>query len=250
MNFDKVRFLRICFENTTKSRDRYNIGTYKESTLHSILKQYCCDDRAYHEISVDGFIADVKIENNITEIQTSGFYTMKKKLEVFLQNYNVRIVYPIPQIKWVAWIDPDTGEVANKNRSPKKPSAIKILSEMSGITDYLLNEKLTFSVFMLEVIDYRLLDGWSKDKKKGATKYDRIPIALIDVIDIDSPNDLIKLLPDDLPSEFTAKQFSKCMRLSSRDAYSAIKTLETVGIVKNIGMSGRAKLYEYSRKKV
>ncbi len=227
------------------SHDRFNIGTYKEFSVHSVLKKYCCEDKSCHEVKTDGFIADIKEENRITEIQTSGFYTMKKKLEVFLRSYEVTVVHPIAHTKWVAWIDPETGEIVRRNRSPKKALPSQLLAEMYGIIDFLPSDNLKFAAVMLEITDYRLMDGYGKDKKHRSTKYDRTPSALIDVINIETVDDIRKLVPVESGTEFTAKELSKAARLTMGKTYGAIKVLEKLGFVTKIGKQGKANLYKY-----
>lgn len=45
---------------------------------------------------------------------------MRRKLDAFLKIYPVTIVYPIPHVKWLSWIDEESGEMSPKRKSPKK----------------------------------------------------------------------------------------------------------------------------------
>ena len=111
---DNTRFMRILGESLLNFHSRDGIGTYKEFTLHMVLKRYYSGSAENEEIPTDGFIADVKTGNRITEIQTSGFSTMKKKLEAFSRENYVTVVYPLVKNKSVAWVDPETGEVVSR----------------------------------------------------------------------------------------------------------------------------------------
>ena len=62
-----------------------------------------------HEIPIENFVADIFTGQEIIEIQTRAFYKMRRKLDAFLPLYPVTIVYPIPHIKWLSWIDEETG---------------------------------------------------------------------------------------------------------------------------------------------
>ncbi len=43
--------------------------------------------------------------------------------------------------------------------------------------------------------EYKLLDGYSRDKKKGATKTDRIPTKIIGEFILNCKDDYLNLLP-------------------------------------------------------
>lgn len=58
---------------------------------------------------------------------------------------------------------------------------------------------------MLETEEIRLLNGWSKNKKRGSSRHDRIPKGLIDEIHIDCPADFDMFLPEDLPKSSLLK---------------------------------------------
>ncbi len=101
------------------------IGTYKERSQHYILKNYFEPDADLHEIPVCGFVADIKRDREIIEIQTSGFGAMRRKLEAFSnEGYDVTVVYPVAAAQRVVWIDPETGE----GKSGIRPAARKTFS--------------------------------------------------------------------------------------------------------------------------
>ena len=92
-------------------RERSGIGTLGEKTLHAVLKNYFEPHKENQEIRIGSFIADIVNENGVIEIQTRQFNKLLRKLENFLEYCNVTIVYPIPQIKYLSWIDTETGEI-------------------------------------------------------------------------------------------------------------------------------------------
>ena len=105
-----------------EERERHGIGMQKEKTLHAVLKAYEDPDEDHHEIPIENYIADIYCEKtgSITEIQTANFGYLRNKLDAFLPLYHVTVVYPIPAVKWITWIDPETGELGKRSRSPKK----------------------------------------------------------------------------------------------------------------------------------
>ena len=71
------------------------IGTLGEKAIHKTLKLYYEPDESKHEIEVLGSVADVLSENGIIEVQSSNFKYLVPKLEKFLPQYPVTVVYPI-----------------------------------------------------------------------------------------------------------------------------------------------------------
>ena len=92
--------------------------------------------------------------------------------------------------------------------------------------------------------EYRMLDGWSRDKKKGSTKCDRIPSRLYDEIDIDFKESWLSLLPDGLPDPFTSADYKKAARVSQGCAGTALHILHYAGCLTRTGKKGNSYLYQ------
>lgn len=248
MKIDSIRFQDACCQIVNQSRKRNGIGTLGEKTVHAVLKKYLEPDENYHEIKIDGFYADIAAPDGIIEIQTRNFSNLRKKLDVFLELGTVTIAYPIPYTKWLCWIDEETGEISKKRKSPRHGDGCMVLPELYSIKDFLLHPNLKIHLLLMDMEEFRLLNGWSKDKKKGSTRYDRIPTALIEEIQINCPKDYTNLIPASLIREFTAKDFQKASHLSPKKASFALQVLKTVGAIEQVGMQGRAYIYKKARK--
>ena len=134
------------------------VGTLSEKTVHLVLKNYYVPDEKYHEINiVKKYVADACMEGEIYEIQSKSFYTMKDKLDCFLKEYEVTIVYPVAINKFIRYIDPETGEIYEKRKSTKKGGLLDIVPELYGIKDYLKNKKLHFIICFIEMEEYKIL---------------------------------------------------------------------------------------------
>lgn len=220
------------------------IGTLSEKTIHAVLKHYYSPNTSCHEQKVKNFVADILIENHIIEIQTRHFYTLRRKLEAYLPEHEVTIVYPIAHNKWLSWVNEETGEVSKPRKSPKTGVAYQIFPELYQIKDYLKNPNLHLNIISIDVEEYRLLNGWSKDKKKGSTRNDGIPVALFDEMVITTKDDYHKLLPANLPKQFTTKDYKKAARVSQRVATTALNILYHMNTIDRVGKQGNAFLYE------
>lgn len=219
------------------------IGSLGEKTLHAVLKNYYSPNSANQEINFGRYVADIAEGNHITEIQTRGFASMKKKLEFFLESSNVRIIYPAVTVKWVRWLNPTTGECSAPRKSPKRNSMYDIFWELAHIKPFLQHPNLTFTIALLEAEEIRLLDGWDTSKKRGSKRYNMIPTALLGEIHLNQPKDFHVFLPDTLPQNFTRVEFQKATKLSQSRASTAVNVLNYLGIIQQTGKDGRKYLY-------
>lgn len=167
---DRKSFHQAIERIVNQERERYGIGTLSEKTVHAVVKHYMEPNEDYHEVPLEGFVADIFREDAVTEIQTAHFNVLRRKLDKFLPLYPVTIVYPIPAVKWVIWVDPGSGAEVSRRKSPKKGSPYQAFNELYKIKSYLGDPNLRILFLFIDMEETRLLDGWSRDKKRGATK--------------------------------------------------------------------------------
>ena len=156
---DTARFRRIVVDLLCESaripseEDTYDgIGTLAEKQMHAAIKRFLCPDETKHEILLDGsaghipqvtaegekkpkkrrFVADILDKNTVYEIQTGGFSPLRDKIAWILENttYNVMVIHPIAETKWISTINSKTGNIENRTRSPKKGRIEDIASEL------------------------------------------------------------------------------------------------------------------------
>ncbi len=241
---DQTRFSAVCEEEILRLRERSGIGTLGEKTLHAVLKNYFEPDSSRHEIKVGNYIADIAREHEIVEIQTRGFHTLSPKLSTFLVENFVTIVYPIIKEKQIFWLDPITMAVESTRKSNKNGTIFDLLPELYRIRSFLSNPNLRICVTEVNVIEYRLLDGYGKDRKNHATKLDLVPSALLDEIYFETPNDYLRFLSDTLPENFSSADYRAMMKISSHTATAALGVLHTLGLIEQNGKKGRAFIYQ------
>lgn len=225
-------------------RQRLGIGTLSEKTVHAILKNYYQPDEDKQEIPIENYVADIYADGEIIEIQTRQFNKMRDKLNTFLPLYPVTIVYPIPREKWLIWIDEESGELSKRRKSPAKGNPYIAFIELYKIKMFLKNPNLRLKLVFLDMEEYRLLNGWSRDKKKGSSRYDRIPTQLVEEIDISCLQDYMQFIPYDLPENFTTKEFAQSAHIPVRLAQTVLNILFYVGMVKRVGKNGNSYLYQ------
>ncbi len=170
---------------------------------------------------------------------------MDKKLNAFLEDSCVRIVFPLIAKKTIVWVDPDTGAFTRSSRVVKRDSIYTLVRQLVYILDYLSNEKLCVTAITLAADDYRLLNGYGKERKKRAEKLDLIPTELIDIENLTFPSFLSRCVPNTLSDVFTREEFAATTHLGGRNLWAVLKVLSELEIIKREADDGRR--HRYSR---
>lgn len=244
MCIDEMRFDAARDKIIGKDRERQGIGTLSEKTVHAVLKNYYAPDAGMHEIPIGNFVADIYTGTEIIEIQTRALNKMRRKLESFLPLCPVTIVYPIPRIKWLFWIDEKTGEISPKRKSPKTGNAYQAFPELYKIRPYLADANLRFRFALIDMEEYRLLNGWSHDRKKGSERFDRIPVHFAEEVCINQREDYMQFIPFDIPDTFTGRDYAKAAKIPAKLAGVILLILTDLGVVSRIGKAGNRYLYQ------
>ena len=251
---DALRFSQICLDYVARGVHLEDgIGTLSEKRMHAILKHYVCADESCYEIRVkdalgqsdtkgNGYVADVLRGSNIWEIQTGSMYPMRAKIAWYMQHtpFMVTVVVPVPYKKHINWIDPATGTVQKRSARPHTTKPSSVIGELFWLREHLSNPRLRFELLLLEVEEYRLLDGYGKEKKARASRYEKIPTALCGTVVLEKREDYLQFLPETLPDTMTAKQYAAATGIRGRDTYYALRALTGAGLLIEGDKIGRA----------
>ena len=150
---------------------------------------YKRQDETLHEIHIGPYVADaVTGDGMILEIQTQAFSSMKKKLDAFLNSYEVTIIYPVASVRWVSHFDPESGVLSGRRKDRRHADEWQIFQELMSIREYLRRPNLHFLIALLQTEEYRM-----KGDRRNA-RYDRLPTALLKEVGIFSLRDYACLL--------------------------------------------------------
>lgn len=238
-----LRFAQAKEKIIGKDRDRHGIGTLSEKTVHAVLKHFYAPDEEMHEIPIGPYVADIYTGSEIIEIQTRNFNVMRAKLACFLPQYPVTVVYPIPHSKWLSWIDEESGACLPRRKSPLTGNVYMAFPELYRIKMFLKDPNLRFRIVLLDMEEYRLLNGWSRDKKKGSSRYDRIPTELVEEIAIDGQRDYMQFIPPQL-ERFTSAEFAGAAHIRKPLAQTALNILYDMDVIRRVGKQKNSYLYE------
>ena len=208
-----------------KKHNDKGIGTLSEKTVHGVLKHFFEPDEDCHEVALNGYFADIYNDSGVIEIQTRQLNKLREKLAVFLNYYPVTVVYPMPANKWLSWINPETGETGGRRKSPRHFTIYDSFFELYKIKSYLKNPNLTIKLVLMDVEEYKLLNGWDNSKKRGAWRYDRIPVGIREIVVLEQPEDYMQFVPYELEDGFTSKDFARVCRINKSTAGLALNIL-------------------------
>ena len=241
---DKAAFLRAQNAVLSSGILREGIGTLSERALHRILKLAIEPDEGCHEQKVLGSVADIKNGQGITEIQTRAFEKMRPKLAKLLPHFPVCLVYPIAREKRLHWIDPETREMSEPRKSPKKGKPSDAFFELYKIRSLLSHENLTVELLLLDMEEYRYR-GKTQRSRRGTERVERIPTRFCEQIVLSSREDYRIFVPKTLPTEFTAKQYAKAIGQKPRYAYLGLRILkDCFGLISHVRTEGREYIYK------
>ena len=241
------------------------IGTLREKRLHMAVKRYLSPDATGQEVPVRELgeagtardrIADVRLpDGHIFEVQTGGFYPLRRKIGLYMAHTDspVTVVHPLPYRKYLSWIDPASGQILSRRRSPRHADVRSAARELYWLSDWIGDPRLTVSLLFLELEEFRMQDGWGRDGKRGSNRYERIPTALCGRVDLRTPADYAAYFLPQEPTAFpdgyfTAAGYARLTGIRGRTTYGILHLLEKLELIREDGMEGRSRRYRLEAK--
>jgi hypothetical protein len=258
---EALHFARVAEEFARGEASEQNgIGTLAEKRLHAVIKRYLSEDESTHERPVADLladadtpakkkpmVADILVDGHIFEVQTGSCYPLRKKLEWYMTHtaYNVTVVCPVAAVKYLSWIDPESGQIVSRTRCRRRGQVKDVSRELYWLSQFIGNPRFSIRVLLLELEEYRMKDGWSRDGKRGSNRYDRFPTALLGEVELTSKEDYdLYFLPDTLSHEsFTAADYAREAGIRGKATYGLLQLLVELGLLCKSERIGRAQGY-------
>ena len=212
------------------------IGLLNEKPLHASLKQWYARPGDRFEVPVDGFVIDIVRDDLLIEIQTRNFSSINAKLCKLTRSYEVRLVYPVVQEKWIVRDD------GARRKSPKRGRLEDLFWELVSIPKLLSHPNFSLEVLMIREEEVRRYEGKRRWRRKGWVTDRR---RLVDVVDrrlFGTPTDWLRFVPDGLQS-FTTKDLAAVAETRRELAQKMAYCLRHSRTIELIGRQGRANLY-------
>jgi hypothetical protein len=220
-----------------------SIGTLNEKPLHAALKSLLTKPGDRLEVKVDGYIVDILRDDLIIEIQTRNFSRIRKKLRSLLDQYPVRLVYPIAKEKWIIKADRAGERQKSRRKSPKKGAYEDLFAELVSFPDLVKMPNFSIEVHLIQEEELRIHDPKRAWRRRGWVTQERRLLKVIDRRRFSNPEDFAALLPASIKSQFTTKNLASTLQIRPRLAGQMAYCLREMGAIIAIGNRGRAILY-------
>jgi hypothetical protein len=214
-------------------------------SLHSAIKDWYSVPGDKLEVRVDDFIVDVVRQPLLIEIQTQNFSAIKKKLLKLLENHQVRLVYPIPQRKWIVHVT-ESGEIIRRRKSPKKGRLVDLFYELVRTPNLVKEENFSLEVLMIEEEEVRCDDGRGSWRRRGVSIKDRRLLNVNSKALFKNEKDFLGFLPGDLTRPFTNKRLATLSGVSISLARKITYCLRKMGAITTVGKKGKELVFEVS----
>jgi hypothetical protein len=221
-------------------------GLSNEGSLHSAIKEWYAAAGDRFEVRVGRSIVDIVRGDLLIEIQTKNFLAIKKKLLKLCKDYRVRLVYPIPEEKWILHIEKQGGEVLSKRRSPKKGKLTNLFDELIRIPEIINEDNISIEVLLVKIEEIRCADGRGSWRRKGVSIIDRKLIEVTDRIEFFNKFDFLKYLPEGLVEPFSNKNLADSLGSKVAIARKMTYCLKRMGVIEEVGKKGNELLFVLS----
>ena len=231
-----------------------SIGELNERSLHRALKERYAARGGSIETAVDGYIADVAVGNRIIEIQTGGFWSLKRKLTRVLEHREVTLVHPVAKDRYIVKLSPShAGESVRdgdldtaarpRRKSPKHGSPFDVFSALVSIPSLLEHPNLTLDVVVVIEEEVRVFAKGKRWRRHGWSTADRRLIEVVETHTFNRMADLFAMIEPELPDMFTTLHLAEAMQSSRRLGQQAAFCFRETGISEICGKQGQALLY-------
>ncbi|MFN8529258.1 MAG: hypothetical protein U0670_11640 [Anaerolineae bacterium] len=227
------------------------IGTLSEKSLHAALKAYYARPGDALECDLGGYVIDVVRRSDdarpplCVEIQSRRLAPMKPKLRALLDQYPIRIVYPIAVERSIVRLTPD-GEIVSRRKSPKRGTVYEVFSELVSFPKLTLHPNFSLEIALIREDEYWLDDGRGSWRRKHWSIHDRVLLEVVESLAFASPADYAALLPADLPTVFDTGTLAQAIHQPRRIGQQMAYCLREMGQLQPMGMQGKARLYARS----
>jgi hypothetical protein len=219
------------------------IGSLNERPLHAALKEWYRRDGDLVEAPLDGFVVDLVRDGLLIEIQTRGFSSMRRKFDCLLDSHSMRLVHPVAAEKWIVKLDAD-GRQVSRRRSPKRGIAADVCEELVSFPSLLSHPNFTLEIALVAEEEVRRPDvkrGW---RRGGFAIEERRLVDVLETVELGSPAELLRLLPEGLPDPFTTTDLAEGLGRSRHLAQEVAYCLRESGAVSTAGRDRRGILYQ------
>lgn len=216
-----------------------------EHSLHSEIKNWYSLPGDRFEVKVDEFIVDIVRDALLIEIQTKNFSAIKMKLAKLLRDHELRLVYPIPQLKWIVHVI-KRGDVIRRRKSPREGRLVDLFYELVNTPSLVEEENFSLEVLMIEEEELRCNDGKGSWRRRGTSIKNRRLINVNSRTLFKNEKDFQRFLPNSIVDQFTNKEFAKLSGVSINLARRITYCLRKMGAITPTRKKGKELIFRVS----
>ncbi len=220
-----------------------DIGLLNEKPLHAGLKAWYAKPGDDIEIKIDGYFIDIIQNGLLVEIQTRNFSAIKRKIKELTKRHSVRLVYPVAQEKWIVKFPRSKAEFVSRRKSPKRGKLSDVFCELVSFPELLGHANFSLEVLLIHEEEVRKYVGNANWRRRGWATEERRLLRVLERHLFEGPADIQKLIPLDVPAQFTTSDLTQALQISRRSAQQMAYCLRKMGAIEQIGKQGRSNLY-------
>lgn len=195
---------------------------------------------------VDGYVVDVRGAREIVEIQTRGFFKLRKKLTALAPTYRIRIVHPIAVETTINKLA-ESGELLSSRRSPRHGREEDVFREIVSLADLLPHRNVTVEVVMIRAVETRIADGKGSWRRRGVSIVARQLAEILSEREFQSAADYLRILPKGIAEPFSNRDLMAAAGLSYRQVQPITSSLRKMGLLEVVERRSRESLYATTR---
>ena len=223
-----------------------------ETTLHQQLKQRYATDGARQEVVLGDYRIDVVTgDEQLVEIQHGSLAAIRDKIGCLLKKHDVLVVKPLVVRKQLVLLDRRGGRVVSRRGSPKRGQIWDLFHELVYFTRVFPHPRLVLEVPLVEIEEWRFPGHGRRRRwrRKDHVVEDQRLTKVETTMTLRTVDDLVRLLPDDLPTPFHTGHLAEAAGLPRWVAQRVAYCLRKTGGVLPAGKQGNALLYQVASAK-
>jgi len=220
-----------------------HIGTLNEKPLHASLKEWYARPGDQFEAKVDRFVIDIVRGDQLLEVQTANFSSIKRKINKLTGSHRLPVIYPVAQEKWIIKRSNNNGKEGSRRKSPRKGRIEDVFRELVNIPTILISSNFSLEVLLIKEEEVRRHDKKRAWRRKGWTTEERRLVEVVGQKLFKNLSDWRALLPEALDENFTTADLVKTLSITRDLAQKMAYCLRHAGVIDMVGKQGRAYLY-------
>ena len=217
-----------------------------ETSLHRQLKSIYAGQPEAVEMRLGKFRIDAVRGNQLIEVQHGSLGAIRSKIQTLLTRHEVLVVKPLIVRKTLIQTAVPMGPEVSRRKSPKTANWLSLFEELVYFTSVFPHRNLTLEFILVEVEEIRR-PGHGKRRRWRKNDYivdDQRLVQVTDTLQFRTCQDLLGLLPKDLPQPFHTGHLAQSLTIKRHIAQRIAYCLRKTGATTLCGKEGNALLYK------